>query len=371
MVCTIVTTTILSYKALKTNSLPNILLSVIFFLITVSFSRALIIKHLLESVHFSTQFILYKTKYLSALPALFYIYIRMVLFDEKRFKTTDLWHALVFLSFMAVYSVPQNLEVLATNSNDINMNTLYWKTYFNINSPRVLTGFRIALSFIYLLFQFQLLFQYFKKEIASIQMKRVKKWLYLISYIKLGVLVFIILMVFILNPDTTELTKLNVRLVISIAFFLTSIYILGHPTLMLNIPKYIRQEKQKKGKPLKVTINNLFETMETDMQNNKPYLNSNFNITLFSAKINIPTKKITLTVIEKGFKNFSDYANSYRIKESTSLIESKFLETYNIDALAEASGFNATNTFYRCFKNIHKCTPKAYSISVLEENKKE
>jgi len=49
-----------------------------------------------------------------------------------------------------------------------------------------------------------------------------------------------------------------------------------------------------------------------------------------------------------------------KVKKAKELIEGDYLRKYNIEALAKACGFKATNSFYRIFKNETGLTPKMF-----------
>ena len=61
------------------------------------------------------------------------------------------------------------------------------------------------------------------------------------------------------------------------------------------------------------------------------------------------------------FKNFPKFSNYLKINKAKDLIKKGYLKKYNNDALASASGFRATNTFYRVFKEDTGLSPKEYS----------
>ena len=50
-----------------------------------------------------------------------------------------------------------------------------------------------------------------------------------------------------------------------------------------------------------------------------------------------------------------------KIRKAKELIKKGYLKNYSIEALAQSSGFKATNTFYRLFKKETGITPKMFS----------
>ena len=53
--------------------------------------------------------------------------------------------------------------------------------------------------------------------------------------------------------------------------------------------------------------------------------------------------------------------NYLKINKAKQLLKEGYLKDYNIEGLAYASGFKATNTFYRIFKKETGLTPKMYA----------
>jgi YesN/AraC family two-component response regulator len=96
-------------------------------------------------------------------------------------------------------------------------------------------------------------------------------------------------------------------------------------------------------------------------------LHKDFNLIYLSAKTGINTKKLTLAISEHGFANFSTYANTFKLKKAKALIDIGFLENYSINTLAEKSGFGATNSFYRVFKEVTGMTPKQYANNKADD----
>jgi AraC-like DNA-binding protein len=116
-------------------------------------------------------------------------------------------------------------------------------------------------------------------------------------------------------------------------------------------------------------ISDLTEKLNRLMDQNKLFLDVNYNLTKLSADTGISTTTIREIITTKGYKNFSGYINSFRISHAEKLINNCYLDIYSIQSLSKDSGFQAEVTFYRVFKKIHGCTPKEYSYNLKKTNK--
>jgi YesN/AraC family two-component response regulator len=137
---------------------------------------------------------------------------------------------------------------------------------------------------------------------------------------------------------------------------------------MYNIPDYIKPATAPhKGASSKIDLGGIYKKIHKTITDQELYLHKDFNLIYLSAKTGINTKKLTLAISEHGFANFSTYANTFKLKKAKALIDIGFLENYSIDTLAEKSGFGATNSFYRVFKEVTGMTPKQYANNKADD----
>ena len=145
------------------------------------------------------------------------------------------------------------------------------------------------------------------------------------------------------------------------ALFMSS-YILLSPQLYLQITKLNYTSKKILIETSKLP--DLAAQLGRMMDQNKFYLNANYNLTNLSSDTDISTNIIREVIVASGYKNFSAYINSFRIAHSEQLISNGYLETYSIESLCKDSGFQSEVTFYRVFKKVHNCTPKEFSYNL-------
>ena len=200
------------------------------------------------------------------------------------------------------------------------------------NSPRFLSIHKSTRYFIF--------FFYFQK-------------IFLFIWVLIGYLGF--------NIDSELFSKLSITGFSITALFMSS-YILLSPHLFLQITKLNYASKKT---PLEASkLPDLASQLERMMDQNKFYLDANYNLTNLSSDTDISANTIREVIAACGYKNFSAYINSFRIAHAEQLISNGYLDTYSIESLCKDSGFQSEVTFYRVFKKVHDCTPKEFSYNL-------
>jgi AraC-like DNA-binding protein len=95
------------------------------------------------------------------------------------------------------------------------------------------------------------------------------------------------------------------------------------------------------------------------LQEEKPYLNPEFSMSVLSEKLNIPKHQLTAVLNGTMGKNFFQFVNEYRIEAvKKELANPK--NRYSIEAIGYECGFNSKSTFFSVFKSITGMTPLEY-----------
>ena len=92
----------------------------------------------------------------------------------------------------------------------------------------------------------------------------------------------------------------------------------------------------------------------------KPYLNSKLRLIDISRSLNISKHKLTYVINHEMDSTFYSVINEYRVTESKSLLKHPKYKKYNLETIAEMSGFQSKSSFNGCFKTLTKVTPSAY-----------
>ena len=113
-----------------------------------------------------------------------------------------------------------------------------------------------------------------------------------------------------------------------------------------------------------IKVEEIYKYIVNQIKEHELYLNDQFKLDWLANELKIKEEYIAVTLKENNFDNFKMFTNHLRVKKAKKLIKQGYLKNYNIEALAKASGFNATNSFYRIFKNETGLTPKTFSDTI-------
>ncbi len=311
-------------------------------------------------------------------PPLTYLYVRAVLFNEKKIKSQDIWHfipfLLFFINYIPFYLLPIAEKSLIVKAAIKDFNSTY-KYKAGIFPESVSFLFRIFQTLIYMLFQWKLIIQ-FKKENNNLeinnQITAVLKWLKLFTWAStLFVIAFLLLsLVIIFNNSIFSFSLVNLipGFLVSASFFVISSYLLVHPTVLLGFPFLKYQElslnsliNQQSKSPF-VTDDYLkeIELLENYFTESKPYLFKGVNISDIAVGTGIPAKELSFIINQHFKQRFNDYINKYRISYITKKINAGYLDNFTIKTLSTEAGFSSSTTFIAAFKKFENVSPSEY-----------
>jgi len=105
--------------------------------------------------------------------------------------------------------------------------------------------------------------------------------------------------------------------------------------------------------------------IETYLLFDKPYLKDDFCLSQLALKIGMPERLISSTIKEVYGQNFNNYTNSMRVLYMIEQLKTSHKwRAYSIESICYMIGFNSQNTFYIAFKRYMGMTPKAYIDSL-------
>ena len=104
----------------------------------------------------------------------------------------------------------------------------------------------------------------------------------------------------------------------------------------------------------------ILKEIEHQILKNHIYLDKNLSLNKFALTLNVNPTHLSQVMKNEKELGFKEYINVFRVKYSMKLIEEKYLLNHSVLALAEDSGFNSPQTFFRTFKKINKITPAEY-----------
>lgn len=311
-------------------------------------------------------------------PVLTYLYVRAVLYNEKRFVIKDFWHLLPFVLFIINYTPFYLLNTIdkskIVNATILDLNLTY-KYQSGLIPESITYLLRTFQTFIYLIFQWKLIIRYKKEnknELIQHQIKEIIKWLkiftwastlFVIAFVGLTFLAFLFNTIFI-----TGFLNYLPGLLISISFFIISTYIITHPGILNGLPfikykegvKNILNEEVHKIPFIVENYTNEISIIEEYFKVNKPYLKNNLTIGFLSVALKISIRELSYIINNYYNMRFTDFVNSYRIKHIIDIYDSSYLDQFTIESLAIESGFSSRSNFYKSFNKLYKMTPMEF-----------
>ncbi|UAJ14011.1 helix-turn-helix domain-containing protein [Aquirufa lenticrescens] len=306
-----------------------------------------------------------------------YVYTRNTITDKSLFSSKkDYLHLLPFL-IQAI-----NISPYLFSTFDFKLQTARL-IIENINNVRTLgSGFfippsisfvtRPSLVIIYAIASVFLLQKYHRKEHKNLeankQNKLVYNWLFTLILVTLIVALNFLVMTLDLYgaPVNRVIMESEPTYNISgIAFaLLPLVLIVFFPQILYGMPIATSTKKAAKltimaadpSDPLAETAQIIVDYIN----NEKPYLNPDFDLEDLSEKLDIPKHHIIycFTIILQ--KKFTAYRSTVRIEYAKTLLNSGTADTLSIDGIGSQSGFSSRSGFYATFKAETGMTPSQY-----------
>jgi len=374
--CALLSVFLLLFKENAYKSYANYLLSIYFiFSIACIGVYLLVFTGLINKVPY-----LYKASgplnYLT--PILSYLYVRAVLYNEKRFTYKDLPHLIPFLilfvSYIPYYILPIAEKAIIVKSivNDMSMADKY---NFGFIPEKLFFIFIPIQTTYYVILQWRLLFQYKKnnKQIeVQNQLNIVIKWIKIFTASSsLFVIGYFILIILALNSPSFFYTPAGMiipGLCLSISFFIISSYLLINPYVLSGLPfiKYKEIESNLLENELRVVpfiktdYSKEIKLIDDYFLEKQSFLRQGLNISMVAVELNIPVRDLSYIINNYYTTRFNDFVNKYRVDYILKKVGMSHLDIYTLEALSKEAGFSHKSSFYRAFKKIHNVTPLEY-----------
>ena len=317
------------------------------------------------------------------IPPLAYLYVRAVLYNEKRIAIIDIWHFLPFLLFfinhLPFYLIPiaEKKTIVQAVTDNLDLTYQYQAGLLPESYTFVI---RLIQSFIYLIFQWKLIVKFKKQnEIFEIehQIKMVLKWLKIFTWVTtVYFLAFLFLSLFVILKISVFNNWGAINFIpgalLSSSFFVMSTYLLTHPGILAGLPfvKYretnsiLSNDEVNKIAFIEEDYSKEIENISNYFNINKPYLNSNLTLSQVSVALNIPIRELSYILNNYFNQRFTDFVNAYRLKFITDKFNESYLDNFTIESVALEAGFATKSGFYKSFKKFYKTTPTEYFLKI-------
>jgi len=294
-----------------------------------------------------------------------YFSLEQLIVKKSRFDVKHLFHLFsVILVGMLIFYFFQPLNFIKGKGYSYVFETQHLMAAQSKNYIILLA--RIFHPIFYAILGGYLLFKFCNSPRYLSTQKSTRYFIFFFYFQKIFLFIWVLIGYVGFDIDSELFSKLSITGFSITALFMSS-YILLSPNLLSQITKLNYSTKKL---PLEVSkLPDLAEQLERIMEQNKFYLDHNYNLTNLSSDSDISVNTIREVIAGSGYKNFSAYINSFRIANAEQLISNGYLDTYSIESLSKDSGFQSEVTFYRVFKKVHKCTPKEYSFNIKNQSK--
>ncbi len=107
------------------------------------------------------------------------------------------------------------------------------------------------------------------------------------------------------------------------------------------------------------------QKLEACILHQKPYLAPELTLQLLAEEIVVHPHHLSRVINQDLNMSFTDYINTFRVKEAAKRLKNPNFAHLKISALAYDCGFNSVPTFNTLFKKVYKMTPSQYRKSKL------
>jgi AraC-like DNA-binding protein len=198
------------------------------------------------------------------------------------------------------------------------------------------------------------------KKSINIKKKRIySMWVYsFITYILLGMVLNATLVYGFLDPeyDSILFNANNIFIGINLIYFTLFPSVIFYSPVILKAVFVDSTEDDTN-----------FLIIKLFFDNEKKYLDRSLTLGLVSRNTGLNEAEVRSCIKNNTNLNFNEFVNQFRVNHAIKLIKSGYLNNYVMGSIAEKSGFNSPQTFYRAFKKFESVTPANYSKNLIVE----
>jgi AraC-like DNA-binding protein len=318
---------------------------------------------------------------------LFFFYIRGLLIDDHKLEKLDYLHfipAVLFFINISPYffsgwdhKMEYATNVLIDTKNILNIDYIFMAPGISfLTRPIIALGYVIA--------SMVLIFRRGRNEnYLTHQAKLIFKWILLLVVtsiiLYLGFLLFTAISLYTRNYEIAITQGKIILFTTIIGLMILNLSLLFFPNILYGLPqldyaivrKQNRVEEDRLGIVEDVKKQTRSFEISTDKLNllslkidryivNKPYLNTEFNLTVMSTDTDIPVHHLSYYFNEHLKINFNTWKNDLKIDHVIHLIRNGSGEILTLDALAKQAGFGSRTSFFNSFKQKVGVTPSEY-----------
>uniref|UniRef100_UPI004048F7D6 helix-turn-helix domain-containing protein n=1 Tax=Fulvivirga sp. TaxID=1931237 RepID=UPI004048F7D6 len=286
-----------------------------------------------------------------------YLYVCSLLWPDKNFsrkKITLLYLPLIFQFLMNTVVLSFYIYTLKSGSGWPDRDVLVLYEFYHMYSEPL----SVVVFIVYLTFS---IIEYMKARRdygQTLKLKNPKKivlgWLKGLL-IAMGVLAFIwpVLLIAASVYDLSDGQRYY-PIEVLLVFFIYWIAFIGYHKIKMIYLKDIGSKLSKEE------IGNSLIRLQTAMEQEKLFLDSELNRDKLAQHLNMNPKIISMVLNQHANQNFNDFINAYRVEEVAKRLKSHEHNNLTISGIALESGFNSQATFQRVFKAFKGVSPKEF-----------
>ena len=120
------------------------------------------------------------------------------------------------------------------------------------------------------------------------------------------------------------------------------------------------EEDTENDKVATADDNRIMLLVKKEMSTRYAYRETDLTAELLADRLGIHRNTLSHAINRATDYNFSQYVNSFRIKEAIRIMQKKNLDEIRIDEIYERVGFGSRTSFYRAFKQFTGLTPAEF-----------
>lgn len=309
-----------------------------------------------------------------------YLYVRIVLNNEIKFRKIDILHIIPFI-ISIVDLIPFYLMPLHEKSVLVNLvvkdNSIIYLNKDGLFPVGIHYFIRIFQGIFYLTLMWWQLYVHqkidvnFYKGYYNKQFIEVKKWLlHLTSMMSLLYIGSVILVLYIFIYKITNITGATIMvssilmslsmLILGVRLFINPLILYGIPYVNFKATNNNQDSAVEKTKPYDLKDLPDWQKINNYIITNNIYKQPDLTIESLAYLIKISSRELSFLINYNTNNNVKNYINTLRINHVITLLNTEAVKELTIESIGKEAGFRSRSTFFLVFKSQIGCTPTEY-----------
>jgi AraC-like DNA-binding protein len=351
----ILTVIILLFR-IKIHNYYSVIILTSYFLISISIITVQLLIEYKSITKISIIGFIFLSLILSLYSIFHYLYLKSIIKIQPTFQKKDLIHIVSIFILIIPTFIFLKPDSFYSGSLEIDQISLLNSIYFS-NQNNIIIFVRLLQPSFYLVLSLKLVYYFYKTTFSDSINKNKIKFIRIFMLNKIASMLCLLFGLLAIKNDFIFLGEVS-KILYSVSTLIIASFILLNPSIMPQISKMntsLKKVSLNDKKNLE-TLSNIIRLIKK----NESFLKYNYTINNLANDSEISTINIREVIIKNGYKNYSEFINSFRINKAIDLLQNEYLDLYSIESLFKDSGFQSEATFYRVFKKVHGYTPKEY-----------